>query len=108
MRISVLARGGLSVHGGDYDPKGDQAIVQTREGETVSLTIEYPSAPTAMTKAESGVSCTTPAISGSKATATLSGIQDEGYVDISATVGGERRVVRIRGRADVETDRYED
>jgi hypothetical protein len=108
MRISVHSRGGMSVYGGDYDPKGDQAYVQARDGETVSLTIEYPSAPTAMTKAQSGISCTTPAIAGSKATATLSGIQDQGYVDIAATVGGERRIVRVRGRSDNETDRYED
>lgn len=108
MRITVHSRGGMSVYGGDYDPKCDQAYVQARDGETVALTIEYPSTPTAMAKAESGISATTPTISGLKATSTLSGIQDQGYVDITATVGGEARKVRIRGRADIETDRYED
>lgn len=108
MRITVHSRGGMSVWGGDYDPKRDQAYVQTREGETVALTIEYPSAPTAITKTGSGIASTTPAVTGVKATATLSAIQDEGYLDISATVGGEVRVVRIRARADSDVDGYAD
>lgn len=108
MRIAALNRGGLAVFGGDYDPHEGEAIVSARDGETVALTIEYPSAPSAMTKTESGISCTTPAISGVKATTTLSGIQDAGYVDITATVGGAARVIRVRGQANTDTDRYED
>lgn len=110
MRITVLARGGLSVYGGHYDPHTDEAIVEGREGETVALTIEYPSAPTSPTKTADGIACTTPAVTSgtNKVTATLSSLQDGGYVDITATVGGASVTVRIRARVNSDADRYDD
>jgi hypothetical protein len=110
MRITVLNRGGLGVFGGHYDPHADEAIVTAREDETVSLTIEYPSAPTAPAVSDSsGISCTTPVVTSgtNKITAALSAIQDCGTVDISATVGGATKIVRIRGRAWTSIDRYD-
>lgn len=107
MRITVLNRGGLGVYGGHYDPHQDAAIVQARDDETVSLIIEYPLAPTSPTKTESGISCTTPTVSGSTITATLSDIQECGYVEITATVGGALRTVRIKGRAQTLAERYD-
>lgn len=108
MRITVLNRGGLGVYGGHYDPHLDAAIVQARDDETVALTIEYPSAPTSPTKTESGLSCTTPTVTSgtSLVTCTLSAITNEGYVDITATVGGEARTVRIKGKAMSLVERY--
>lgn len=106
MRITLHARGGFAVYGGSYDPHTNEAVVETRDGETVALTIEYPSAPTNVTKTESGISTTTPSISTTKLTTTLSGIEDGGYVDITATVGGQVRKVRVRGSSQTETDRY--
>jgi hypothetical protein len=107
MRITALARGGVSVYGGHYDPHRNEAIVSTRDDETEAVTIEYASAPTAITTLASGITTTTPAASGSKATMTLSALQDGGYLDITATVGGEARVVRIRARSQTSVDRYE-
>jgi hypothetical protein len=107
MRITALSRGGLAVYGGLYDAHRDEAVVQTRDGETEAVTIEYASAPTAITTLASGITTTTPAASGSKATMTLSSLQDGGYLDITATVGGEARLVRIRARSQTGVDRYE-
>lgn len=106
MRITVLSRGGLSVYGGDYNPKTNEAEFQIRDGETVPVTIEYPSAPSSPSKSTSGITSTTPAASGNTVTCTLSSINDNGYADISATVGGVTKKVRIRARTDVETDQY--
>jgi hypothetical protein len=107
MRITVLNRGGLAVYGGHYDPHTNEAIVRVREGETVALTVEYPSAPTAPAKASSGIACTTPTVTGSKVAATLSAMQEGGYCDITATVAGATRKVRIRAKADTQADHYE-
>lgn len=98
MRIHVHARGGLSVYGGHYDPHRHEAIIErSREDETVALTIEYPSAPTSPSVEVSGISCTTPAVTSgtNKVTATLSGLDNNGYADISATVGGALKKIRI-------------
>lgn len=107
MRVTALSRGGLAVHGGLYDPHANEAVVHARENETVALIIEYPSAPTSPSKAENGVSCSTPAVSGNKITATLSSMRDGGYVDMAATVGGVSRKIRIRAKTDVSADAYE-
>ena len=105
MRITVLNRGGLAVIGGHYDPHADEAIVTARDGETVALTIEYPSAATAATITVAGMTATTANVSGLKLTATLSEIVDQSYADVQATVGGRVVMVRIRGRAP-EADTY--
>lgn len=106
MRITAHARGGLSVYRGFYDASRNEAVCIVREGETVSVTIEHASTPSAVTKSADGLTCSTPTTSGNKIIATLSSIQDAGYVDISATVASETRTVRIRARADTEQDRY--
>lgn len=107
MRITALQRGGLAVYGGLYDAHRDEAVVQSRDGETEALTIEYASTPSAIATAPSGITTTVPAVSGNKATMTLSALQDGGYLDVTATVGGEARVVRIRARSQTGVDRYE-
>jgi hypothetical protein len=109
MRITVLARGGLAVHGGFYDPHCDEVVVQARDDETVPVVIEYPTAPTSPSKSEDGITSTTPAVTSgtNKVTCTLSALQDGGYVDISAAVGGALRKIRIRARAQSDVDRYE-
>lgn len=108
MRVTVLNRGGLAVFGGHYDHHADAAIVTARDDETVALVIEYPSAPTAPSVSTSGLDCTTPAIVSGKnqITATLSGITECGYADITATVGGTQRIVRIKGKSPTWTERY--
>lgn len=110
MRITVFNRGGMAVYGGHYDSREDEAIVTARDGETVALTIEYPSAPTSPTKAESGITSTTPAVTSgtNKVTASLSSIQDAGYVDFTATVGGASKTIRVRGKSQTEVERYGD
>lgn len=107
MRITALQRGGLAVYGGFYDPHANEAIVQVRDGESVGVTIEYPSAPSAITTAVSGATTTEPAISGVKAALTLSGLNDGGRVDITATVGGAQRTIRIRAESCTRPDRYD-
>lgn len=107
MRITFLARGGLSVYGGIYDPHRNEVVLYARDGETSAVTIEYPDAPTAATVALDGVGSTAPAISGNKVSLTLSGIQNGGKADITATIDGEARIVRIRGRAPAPVDRYD-
>lgn len=102
-----MSRGGLSIYGqGFYDPHADEAIIPARENETKRLTIDFGSAPTGVTKAESGISATTPTTSGNTITTTLSGIVDNGYVDFQATIGGEVRKVRVRGRSADQQDGY--
>jgi hypothetical protein len=106
MRITIHARGGFSVYGGSRDPRTNEALVYARDGETVALTIDYPSAPSSLTKSEDGISATTPTITGDTASTTLSSIQDGGTIDITATVAGEVRIVRVRGVAQSEADLY--
>lgn len=106
MRITVLARGGLAVYGGSYDPHRNEVAINARDGESVGVTIVYPSTPTVTSASASGITASTPAVSSSKLTTTLTGIQDGGYVDITATVGGEVRVIRIAARSRTPVDRY--
>jgi hypothetical protein len=107
MRITVFSRGGMSAYGADaYDPHTNEVVISARDGETVALAVEYASAPTSPTKTGDGISATTPAISGNTITTTLSGITDGGSIDITATVGGEVKTIRIRGRSPDETERY--
>ena len=108
MRITALARGGLAVYGGHYDPHQDAAIATVRDGESVAVFIAYPTAPSAMSTSASGISATTPAVSGNSATLTLSGLQDCGYLDVLATVGGAIRTVRIRAKSQAYAARYGD
>lgn len=108
MRIYAMNRGGLSVFGGHYDPHRNEAIVLARDDvETVAVTIEYPSAPTSPSAGASSVTCSSIATNGNKLTFTLSSMNDGGYVDISATVGGAVRKVRIRARTSQYPDLYE-
>lgn len=106
MRITVLARGGLAVYGGHYDPHANEAVALVREDDTVAVTIEYPTAPTSPAKTARGLTCATPAISGKTLTCTLSAINDGGYVDITATVGAATRKIRIRARNNNQIDDY--
>lgn len=107
MRITVLARGGSAAYGADaYDPHTNETLVSAREGETIALTVEYPSPPTSPTVSTDGISATTPAISGNTLTTMLSGIDEDGTLEITATVGGAVKTIRIRGRSPSETERY--
>jgi hypothetical protein len=40
MRITALARGGLAVYGGRYDPRCNQAVAELRHGETLAVKID--------------------------------------------------------------------
>lgn len=106
MRITALQRGGLAVYAGHYDPHRNEAVALVRDGESVAVTIDYPSAPSAITTSASGVTTTTPTVSGTKATLTLSALSDAGYIDITATVSAAPRVIRIRAKAYTQLDRY--
>ncbi len=107
LRITALARGGLSVYGGLYDPHRDEAVIQVRDGETSAVVIEYPSAPTAVATTGTGITTTAPTVSGLKASLTLSGMTDGGRLDVTATVGGSARLIRIRARGCSPVDRYD-
>jgi hypothetical protein len=108
MRIHVHAKGGMSVYGGHYDPHRNEAIVQARDdAESVACVIEYDSAPTSPSKTASNLTCSTPTVSGSKVSCTLSAMNDGGYVDVAATVGGATKVVRIRAKTQQFPDLYE-
>lgn len=96
MRITALNRGGLAVFQGHYDPHRDEAIITVHDGETRTLVIEYPSVPSSVSASGDGITATSPTVSGNKATTTLSGLDDGGSIDITATVQGQIRTVRIR------------
>lgn len=107
MRITLHNRGGMSVFGqGFYDPHADEAIIPARENETKALTIDWGATASAVSKSESGISSTDPTTTGAKSTATLSAVQDNGYVDFQATIAGEVRTVRVRGRSNDQEDGY--
>lgn len=107
MRITLLNRGGLSVYGlGHYDAHTDEAVIAAGENETRAVTIDWGAAATVVSKQESGITATSPSTTGAKTTLTLSSIQDGGYVDVLATVSGEARKVRIRGRSSDSQDGY--
>lgn len=95
MRITVLNRGGLAVYGGHYDAKNDTAILETNQGETVVVQLEYASPPSSMAAREAGISSGAISISGNVATVTLTDIQVGGRIGITATVDGAARVVNI-------------
>lgn len=107
MRISVLARGGFSVFDGYYDPHRNEAVLPVRDGETSALVVEYPSAPTSPSIAVSGAGATATTISGNKLSTTLSGLKNGGRIDVTATVGGETRIIRVRVRNQTWIDRYD-
>lgn len=107
MRIFALARGGLAVFGGHYDPHADEAVVQVREGETVALTVEYVDVPSSMTASGSGITSTTPTVAGAQAALALSELRGGGYLDIEATVGGAVRKIRVRANSDTALDGYD-
>ena len=71
-------------------------VVEVRDGEIRAVTIEYPSVPASVTASGTGAKASNLAISGNKATFTLSGFSPCGWVDIAANVGGETRLVRIK------------
>ena len=96
MRVSVLSRGGLAVFGGLYDPHADEAVFSFRDGETKSVLVAWPSTPTNVAAAASNITASTPTTSGLNTRLTLTNISEAGYVDISATVGGQTRTARIR------------
>ncbi len=96
MRVSVLSRGGLAVFGGLYDPHVDEAVFSFRDGETKSVLVAWPATPTNVTASASNITASTPTTSGLNTRLTLTNISDAGYVDISATVGGQTRTARIR------------
>ena len=94
MRITVLQRGGLSVYGGSYDPKRNVAKTDTDQQQTVEII--YPATITAVALSEDGIDAGTPAVSGTKATFTISG---SGSLSIIATMGDERPRVVIEAES---------
>lgn len=107
LRITAHARGGLSVYGpGYYDAKRNEAVALTREDETLKVVIEHASAATSPAKETSGVTSSTPTVSNNQVSLTLSALQDNGYADITATVGGATSKVRIRAKTETTTDTY--
>lgn len=96
LRITALNRGGLAVYGpGHYDAKNDQAVIETLDGETLAVQIEYPSAPSSLMSVENGVSAGSISVSGNVASFLLSDITEGGGVSINASVGGATRIVAI-------------
>lgn len=107
MRIFLMARGGFSVFGGHYDAHRNEGVVEIRDGESRALTIEYPSAPTSPSTSGSGITASAPVVSGNKITTMLSAMNNGGWLDLTATVGGETRTVRVRCRNQTWVDRYD-
>lgn len=107
MRVSILSRGGLAVFGGLYDPHADEAVFSFRDGETKSVLVAWPSTPTNVAAAASNITASAPTTSGLNSRLTLTNISDAGYVDISATVGGETRTVRVRAAGNPSLSDYQ-
>jgi hypothetical protein len=95
MRITFLSRGGLSVYGGIYDPHKDAAALAIRQGETRTITLEYPGPPTGVEISASGFTVGAATVSGNKVSFNVSGISHGGILDVTAAVNGEVRDVRI-------------
>jgi hypothetical protein len=106
MRIHVHAKGGLSVYGGHYDPRTNEATFLAREGDGVALTIEYPSAASAASIETSGLTASAASVTGSVLTATLTDIVSGGYADVIATFGGTVRTVRVVAGCSPESEAY--
>lgn len=100
MKIQYLARGGLAVYAGSYDPRRRVAIASDDQQQTVVIT--YPATITAVALTENGIDAGTAAVSGSQATFTISG---SGSLSIIATMGDERPKVVIEAESS-GTDGY--
>lgn len=99
MNITLLQRGGLSVYGGSYDAKADEAVTDERQKQ---VAIRFPETITAL--ALSGdPTTTTPVISDDTATFTISGT---GLLECVATMGTDRPLVRIRAETGLSRDGY--
>lgn len=90
MKITALARGGFSVHGGSYDARKDCVIANTQLQQTVVVT--FPETITAVTLTNNGLTLGSATVSGKTATFTLAG---NGSCLVTATMGSERPAVRI-------------
>jgi hypothetical protein len=101
MKITVLARGGLSVYGGSYDAKRDTALADTRHQQTVTIT--FPATITASAVTNNGLTLGTRTISTNTLTFTLAG---EGSCEVIATMGDERPAVRIETPRQDQHDGY--
>lgn len=101
MRITVLARGGLSVYGGSYDPKRRIAKADTDQQQTVEII--YPSTITAVAITKNGIDAGTVSVASNKATFTISGT---GSLEAIATMGDERPKVVIEAETQGSTDGY--
>lgn len=90
MRITVLRRGGLSVYGGSYDARRDVVILQGEQQRQVQIV--FPQAISAATITDSTMTATTPVVSGSRATLTVSG---PGRLSLVATMGDDRPLITL-------------
>ncbi len=76
IHITALARGGYSAYGSSrYDPRADAVIVQAIDSdETRAITVLFPETISSVSEEENGISGTTPVITDSSFTATLSSL----------------------------------
>ena len=98
MNISIIAlnRGGWSAYGDAYfDARSNTVFFRTTDDdESRSLTVTMPATVSSVTETEDGITGTTPALSTSTFTATLSSLTPGGRItyDIT-TAAGVRRLV---------------
>jgi hypothetical protein len=108
--IQALERGGYSAYGQAWtDDRCRIVYLQTEEDEAHPITVTFPSAISTVTEAEGGAMSSTPAISESSFTATLTGLSDGYRLEYLVTLtSGEARRLRIMGapRYDVESRDY--
>lgn len=100
MRITFLKRGGLSVYGGAYDARANEALTDTDQQQTVELI--FPETITALALTENGIDAGAVTISTTKASFTISGT---GTLECIATMGSDRPKVTIRAETG-STDGY--
>lgn len=100
MRVHLLDRGGMGVYGGGgYDARRNAAVLLTGDSQdstaTYGVTITCPSAPTSVTATADGATASSPTVSGSTISLSLSAVQDDADVRVQATIGGQVRRIRI-------------
>lgn len=109
-KIVALDRGGYSAHGEAwYDARANEVVIPARynAGEEFPITALFGESVSSVTETEDGITGTTPTVSGSQFTATLSGVQSGDAITylVTFTAGGKRRL-KIVGGADPRADDY--
>lgn len=104
--INALNRGGYSAYGSaHFDARAKAVIIDAACDEVLPISASFPSAISSIVVSAHGIASTTPAITGSSFTATLSSLASGGCVDYAVTLatGEVRRLSIVANGVDLPT-----